>query len=155
MNIRAATAADVDAILAVWSAADAHPTVTDTAADVARLLRDQPGALLVAELDGPVVGTVVAAWDGWRGNLYRLAVVPGARRRGVGHELVREAVDRLRARGARRISLFVVAADEGALAFWDSLESEGLHRDPLPKIRYVWNLSAPDVGPIGRPEPGG
>jgi hypothetical protein len=43
---------------------------------VERLLEDGDGALLVAEADGRVVGAIVAGWDGWRGNMYRLAVLP-------------------------------------------------------------------------------
>jgi hypothetical protein len=40
----------------------------------------------------------------------------------------------------RRLSAFVVREDGEALTFWDSLTGTGLHRDPLPKERYVWNL---------------
>jgi predicted MFS family arabinose efflux permease len=38
------------------------------------LLNADPEALLVAEVDGVVVGSLIAAWDGWRGSFYRLAV---------------------------------------------------------------------------------
>jgi hypothetical protein len=40
----------------------------------------------------------------------------------------------------RRVSLFVIAEDTDALAFWNSLEEDGVARDPSPKARYVWNL---------------
>ena len=32
--------------------------------------------LLGAERDHHIVGTLIVAWDGWRGNMYRLAVLP-------------------------------------------------------------------------------
>jgi ribosomal protein S18 acetylase RimI-like enzyme len=38
----------------------------------------------VAEGDGEIVGALIAAWDGWRGNMYRLAVREGHRREGIG-----------------------------------------------------------------------
>lgn len=144
IRIEPATAADLPGILAVWRAADAHPTPTDDAEGVSRLLERQPDGLLLAWLDqeegGEIAGTLIAAFDGWRGNLYRLAVAPGHRRRGIGRALVLEAARRLREQGVRRISAFVVDADADALAFWDSLADTGLIRDPLPKRRYIWNL---------------
>jgi ribosomal protein S18 acetylase RimI-like enzyme len=140
VRIRTAATADAADVLAVWTAADAHPTVTDTVEAVHQLLAAQPGALLVAEVEDRVVGTIIAAWDGWRGNLYRLAVLPDHRRRGIARALVVEAAQRLRQRGAQRLSAFVLEQDADALAFWDTLAGVGLRRDPLPKERYVWNL---------------
>jgi ribosomal protein S18 acetylase RimI-like enzyme len=107
---------------------------------VRRLIEEQPDAVLVAEVDGLLVGSLLAAWDGWRANLYRLAVAGEHRRRGLGRQLVLEAGRRLRERGVRRVSLFVVAEDMDALAFWNSLEEDGVAPDPSPKARYVWNL---------------
>lgn len=139
-RIRVASASDVTDVLAVWTAAEAHTTVTDTIEAVAHLVAQQPEALLVAEVDDQIVGTLIAAWDGWRGSLYRLAVLPGYRRRRIGRALVTHAAERMRERGVQRLSAFVVAEDAHALAFWDSLVDVGLQRDPLPKERYICNL---------------
>jgi ribosomal protein S18 acetylase RimI-like enzyme len=150
-TIRPATPEDIDEVRSLWSAAGTHPTVTDTPGDLLQLLHDQPEALLVAEVDGALAGSLIATWDGWRGNLYRLAVRHDHRRRGLGRALVLEAARRLRERGARRVSLYVVAADEPALVFWESLRSWGLIPDPSPKARFIWNLEEPR-GP-GEPPP--
>lgn len=133
---RYAAEADIAAVLALWQAAGARPTVTDDRAALEILISGDPRALLIAEQDGVIVGSLIAGWNGWRGSLYRLAVHPDAQRRGVATELVRRAVDELRRRGARRIDALVVTADEHALHFWDSLIALGLHRD-APKTRYV------------------
>jgi len=103
-------------------------------------MRQQPGGVLIAEVEGQVVGTMICAWDGWRGNIYRLAVVPEHRRHGIARKLVEESAQRFRGMGVRRASLFVVSADQQALDFWNSLHDLGLKSDPLPKTRYVWNL---------------
>jgi ribosomal protein S18 acetylase RimI-like enzyme len=89
-------------VVALWTAAGAHPTPTDNAESVEHLLARDETALLVAELDGSVVGTVIAAWNGWRGSLYRIAVLPEHRRRGIATALLREAESSLWARGAAR-----------------------------------------------------
>src|SRR5439155_19661967 len=79
VTIRRARPADTDAVLALWGAArSAAAATTDDAGAVAGAI--EQGALLVAEDGGAVVGTIVAGWDGWRGNMYRLAVAPSHRR---------------------------------------------------------------------------
>src|ERR1700722_20552551 len=86
-RIRTATTDDIAGVLAFWRET-AEPTSTDSADALAGLLRRDPGALLVAEADGEIVGSVIAGWDGWRGSGYRLAVGPDRRRRGLGPELL-------------------------------------------------------------------
>jgi len=76
--------------------------------------------LLVAESAGRVVGAVIAGWDGWRGNIYRLAVDDEHRRRGIGAQLTEAAENYLRDRGVHRVTALVAHDDEAAGAFWDA-----------------------------------
>ncbi len=85
-----------------------------------QMLSGAAESLLVAEADGVIVGALIAAWDGWRGNMYRLAVRPEYRRRGVGLALLRGGEERLRRQGARRITALVGYEDEVASVFWES-----------------------------------
>jgi ribosomal protein S18 acetylase RimI-like enzyme len=77
-----------------------------------------PSALIVAEADGTIVGSVIAAWDGWRGSVYRLVVAPSHRRRGLGRQLLGEAEARLEAVGAVRLQAIVVEDEPMAMGFW-------------------------------------
>jgi ribosomal protein S18 acetylase RimI-like enzyme len=117
--LRSATAEDFEAVLGFWREA-AEPTSTDSAEALAGLLRRDPGALLLAEEDGRILGSVIAGWDGWRGSIYRLAVSPGQRRRGLGRMLLGAAEDHLRELGARRLHAIVVGSNDPAVAFWTS-----------------------------------
>ena len=120
ITIRTATAADVDAVLGLWGVARTEHAVTEDRPEALRRLIDtDPLALLVAELDGGLVGAVIAAWDGWRGNIYRLAIEPAHRRRGIGSALVRAGETSLQRRGASRVTALVAYEDERAAAFWD------------------------------------
>ena len=74
----------------------------------------------MAERDGDVVGALIAGWDGWRGNMYRLAVRDGHRREGIGLALTRAGEDYLRQRGVRRVTALVAFDDETAGAFWET-----------------------------------
>jgi ribosomal protein S18 acetylase RimI-like enzyme len=118
-DIRPARPADIGAVLSLWRDA-AAPTSTDDVDGVGVLLERDPGALLVAESSGRIVGTVIAAWDGWSGSVYRIAVAPEYRREGLGRRLLDEAEDRLRRVGARRMHAIVVGTDARALGFWEA-----------------------------------
>jgi ribosomal protein S18 acetylase RimI-like enzyme len=109
------------AVLDLWTQARSeHASTPDRLDDVERLAADSPAALLVAERDGEVVGVLIAAWDGWRGNMYRLAVRDGHRREGIGLALTRAGEDYLRRCGVRRVTALVAFDDEVAGGFWES-----------------------------------
>lgn len=109
---------DVDAVLALWGLSHALPTTTDRVEPLRRLLTFDPQAVLVAEAHGEVVGSLIAAWNGWRGSFYRLAVAPDQRRSGLATALVREGENRLRERGAIRLDAIVAANEAHAVSFW-------------------------------------
>jgi ribosomal protein S18 acetylase RimI-like enzyme len=93
------------------------PSVTDTREGPAALARDRQ-ALLVAEEAGAAIGSLIAAWDGWRGSFYRLAVHLDRRRQGIATALLRDGERRLRARGAVRLTAIVAEDDATAMGFW-------------------------------------
>ena len=120
--IRAARPDDIEAVLALWAVArSAHAATSDRHEAVARLIDEYPGSLLVAERRNVIVGTVIAAWDGWRGNMYRLAVDPSHRRKRIATKLVGAGEESLKRRGARRVTALVAIADESAGALWDAV----------------------------------
>ena len=80
LSIRACRPEDIGAVLELWRQADATPGVTDTADDLRRAVADSPAHVLVAEVGGRIVGSIIGTFDGWRGNIYRLAVHPDHRR---------------------------------------------------------------------------
>lgn len=118
--IRDGNLGDLDAVLALWGLSDARPTVTDSIEPLRSLLAFDPQAVLVADAHGGIVGSLIAAWNGWRGSFYRLAVAPEYRRDGLATVLVREGEDRLRERGAVRLDAIVASDDAAAMSFWRS-----------------------------------
>lgn len=114
-------AQDAASVLELWhEARSAHASTADRLQDVQRLLSETPGSLLVAEGNGVIVGVLIAAWDGWRGNMHRLAVLSTHRRQGIGIALVRAGEEHLQSQGACRITALVGYDDATAEAFWDS-----------------------------------
>lgn len=137
VSIRPGVGADLEGVLALWQEARSVPASTpDTPDGLQTLIAHTEDALLVAELDGEVVGTVIAAWDGWRGNIYRLAVRRECRRLGIGLQLVRAGETRLREKGARRVTALVATEELGAAALWGAAGYEHDHD----VARFVRNL---------------
>jgi ribosomal protein S18 acetylase RimI-like enzyme len=133
--VRTATVLDVDAVLDLWKVATG-PSSTDDAPALVLLLDFAPQSLLVACDDSEIVGTVIVAWDGWRGAMHRLAVAATHRRRGIASLLVREGERRLRALGARRFQMIVTAGNTVGRAFWEAAGYELTEQ-----VRYVKTFS--------------
>jgi ribosomal protein S18 acetylase RimI-like enzyme len=121
VEIRHANPHDAPSVLGVWLEADADPTVTDDEAAIRALLDHAPDAVLLVVEDDRIVGTIIVGWDGWRGSFYRLAVVPDRRRQGIARHLVKVGERQLIGMGARRIAVFAVTVDPGAVDFWTAL----------------------------------
>jgi len=134
--IRLANAGDAGAILELWRLAATVTTRTDDEASILSLIDRDPGALFLAEEEGALIGSVIAAFDGWRGTFFRLAVLPEHRRAGVGRALVAAGERSLRERGAARITLYAIKAEAGADAFWLATDYAPDDRT----ARYVKNL---------------
>jgi ribosomal protein S18 acetylase RimI-like enzyme len=120
-TIRDCQLQDVEAILQLWRQAEATPGVTDNADDLRRAVDDSPAHVLVAEVQAQIVGSIIGTFDGWRGNIYRLAVHPDYRRRGVARALVAEVEKRLARQGAKRITALVEKDHPWAMTFWEAV----------------------------------
>jgi ribosomal protein S18 acetylase RimI-like enzyme len=116
-RVRPAGPDDIPAVLALWARArSANASTPDTPQALTGLLETSPGALLVADEGGAIVGAVIAAWDGWRGNMYRLAVDPVHRRRGLLDRMMRGHLTAIHERGAEAVAAVVLHAAALAVA---------------------------------------
>jgi ribosomal protein S18 acetylase RimI-like enzyme len=68
--------------------------------------------------------------------MYRLAVEPSRRRQGIARRLVEAGHERLRARGAGRVTALVAHDEPDATALWRAV---GYDRDEL-IVRFVRNI---------------
>jgi GNAT superfamily N-acetyltransferase len=95
--------------------------------------------LVLAEAHGEIAGTVLGAFDGWRGNMYRLVVHPRHRRQGIARRLVRQVEQVFATWGVQRMTVLIEVDRPWATAFWTAA---GYPRDDR-IVRHVGTLTAP------------
>ena len=124
ISIRPASPGDLPAVVDLWKREGGPTRHAGQLAEAQVLLGRDPEALIVAERDEDIIGSLIVGWDGWRCHVYRLAVEPAARRAGVARQLVQAGAERAKRLGAARIDAMVDPDNSGAIAFWESVGFE-------------------------------
>jgi len=122
ITIEPASHDDIEDIDTLWREAftDDEPHHRAATAVPAKLAF-QPDLFLVARVQGRVIGSVMAGYDGYRGHIYRVAVRKSHQRHGIGALMMREAEARLRALGCIKINLQIRAGNDAVAAFYRGL----------------------------------
>lgn len=89
--------------------------------DIHRKLAIQRELFLVAEIEGEIVGTAMAGYDGHRGWVYYVAVDPGQRRKGIGAALMWQVELELAKIGCHKLNLQVRSSNQDVVAFYKKL----------------------------------
>lgn len=127
---------DYQAVRELWL--NSGPGIQLSRSDEPEEVRKKTGRdadlFIVAEDEGRLIGSVIGGFDGRRGLVYHLAVAEDQRRRGIGRALMDEIERRLRAKGCLKYYLLVTQDNEGALAFYESMDCERMDLFVLGKV---------------------
>jgi ribosomal protein S18 acetylase RimI-like enzyme len=128
ISIRQFVNDDYDRAVTVWHQAGLAVRPGDDKPSIISTLERNPGLSLVACAGGEIVGTVIGTFDGRRGHLYHLGVLPAYRCHGIGRRLVAEVAERLAVLGCSRLNLSVRHDNVAAVKFYETLgfETTGL-----------------------------
>jgi ribosomal protein S18 acetylase RimI-like enzyme len=129
-DIRRLTAADYDAVLALWQRSglsSVRPQGRDSREAFAKQLK-QGQLVLGLKETGKLIGCVVATNDARKGWINRLVVDPDHRRQGHARRLIKAAEDALRQQGLTLIAAQIEDWNEASLALFES-EGYRVHRD--------------------------
>jgi ribosomal protein S18 acetylase RimI-like enzyme len=121
MLIRPFLNADEAAVIALWQACGLTRPWNNPALDIARKLTVQPELFLVGEIDGEIVASIMAGFEGHRGWVNYLGVAPAQRGKGLARALMARVEELLLARGCPKINLQVRADNAEALGFYAAM----------------------------------
>nr|WP_298168855.1 GNAT family acetyltransferase [uncultured Pseudomonas sp.] len=121
MHIRSFQLTDETAVIDLWQRCELTRPWNDPQKDIQRKLKVQPELFLLGEIDGRVVASVMAGFDGHRGWVNYLAVCPTQRRLGLGRQLMEEVERRLTALGCPKLNLQVRSDNQAVLSFYRNL----------------------------------
>ena len=107
ISIREASLNDIEAVICIWKICDLTRPWNDPTADFNLALQSPASAVLLAEDGGILVGTVMMGFDGHRGWIYYLGIVPDRRKQGIAIRLMDAAANWLEERNCPKIELMV------------------------------------------------
>ena len=124
LSFRPFTDQDEEAVIALWEKCGLTRPWNDPGKDIG-FARDKPSSgILVGELAGKIVASVMVGHDGHRGTLYYVSVDPDQQGKGFGRQVVRHAEDWLSAQGVWKLNLLLRADNEKVRAFYEALGYE-------------------------------
>jgi ribosomal protein S18 acetylase RimI-like enzyme len=121
MDIRRYQASDEASVVRLWTDCGLVRTWNDPRKDILRKLSVQPELFLVGLLEGSVIATVMAGFDGHRGWVNYLAVAEKHRRRGLGRTLMERVERDLTGMGCPKLNMQIRASNAAVVAFYEKL----------------------------------
>lgn len=121
MEIRPFQLSDEATVIALWERCGLVRPWNDPHKDIQRKLAVRPDLFLVGVLQGEVVATAMAGYEGHRGWINYLAVSPELQRSGLGREIMTEAERLLHETGCPKINLQVRSTNSHVIEFYCSL----------------------------------
>lgn len=151
VEIRRFQTSDGESLIALWQLVlpDARPW-NDPKASLIRKLKRDDGLVFVAVRGGNIVGAVKAGYDGVRGWIYSLAVLPEYRRSGIGRQLLKAAESVLIDLGCPKVNLQVLATNRKVVEFYRRCGYRVEERASLGKVVAGVSRQAAEPFPLMR-----
>jgi ribosomal protein S18 acetylase RimI-like enzyme len=128
LEIRNYLVEDEAAVIGLWQQCGLIVPWNDPQADIARKCTESTDLFFVGTIEGRLIASCMAGYDGHRGWIYYLAVDDTRQRQGIATKMVRHAETELRNRGCPKINLMVRNTNEAIIAFYKSI---GYGDDPV------------------------
>ncbi|WP_227421605.1 GNAT family acetyltransferase [Pacificispira spongiicola] len=139
MNIRECTDADIPHLVTLWQECGLTRPWNDPEADIALARRYAGSTVLVGEVDGAVIASAMAGFDGHRGWIYYVAISPDHQGKGLSRPITAAAENWLRDLGCPKVELIIREGNEKVLAVYDALDYQ---REPR-MLMAKWLVEPP------------
>jgi len=130
---------DKNSVVELWKICRLTRPWNNPEKDIERKLNVQSEMFLVLEIQGSIIGSVMAAYDGHRGVINYLAVHPGFQKKGYGKILMTYVEQELLNKGCPKINLLVRSDNLNVKRFY-----KGLHYDEQDDVKVFGKRLIPD-----------
>jgi ribosomal protein S18 acetylase RimI-like enzyme len=120
LTIRQYHPQDEEDVISLWSECNLIVPHNNPKRDIERKLKVNPEWFL-GEIDGRIIGTCMAGYEGHRGWINYLAISPASQRRGLAARMMKEAERLLRNAGCPKINLQIRASNVDVIEFYKSI----------------------------------
>lgn len=124
MQIRPFKIEDEQETIDLWVRCGLTRPWNDPSKDIACKMAVNPEWFLVGEIEGRIMASVMAGYDGHRGWVYYLGIDPGFQKSGYGRQMMAAAEDLLKKAGCPKINLMVRTSNKQMVAFYQNLGFE-------------------------------
>jgi ribosomal protein S18 acetylase RimI-like enzyme len=110
-----------NAVIDLWNECNLIVPQNDPLEDIQKKLAFQPELFFIALLKGQLIGSIMVGYEGHRGWIQYLAVLPAFQKRGYGRQLVNKAIVELRKLGCVKANLQVRRSNASVVGFYKHL----------------------------------
>ena len=107
INYRLFSIKDKQSVLKLWKTCNLIVSWNDPEKDILRKLSVRDDLFILAEINKKIIATAMGGYDGHRGYIYYLAVLPEFQKKGVGSKILSVVEKKLLKIGCPKINLFV------------------------------------------------
>ena len=112
---------DETQVIELWAACDLIVLWNNPKMDIKRKLKVNPELFLVGELNNKVIASVMGGYEGHRGWINYLAVLPEYRGRGFAREIMTVIEQKLLDIGCPKINLQIRSNNEDVIKFYETI----------------------------------
>ncbi len=106
---------DQEDVIRLWSNCGLIAPQNNPERDIERKLKVNPEWFLVGQLDGKIIATCMAGYEGHRGWINYLAVLPQYQRQGFAKQIMQEAENNLMSAGCPKINIQIRSSNTGVI----------------------------------------
>ncbi len=121
IKIRELRISDYENAIKIWQKAGIHLSASDRKDEIDKMLKHNPNLCLALENNNQMIGLVLGGFDGRRGWIHHLAVLPEFQGKGYGKLLMDELISRFKNMNIVKVKLEVVEDNRKVIEFYKHL----------------------------------
>jgi len=121
MNVRKMKPEDYDDVSVLWNECGFVLGISDSREEIGKFLNYNPHTSLILTLNHNIVGSVLGGYDGRRGLIHHLAVLPVYQEQGYGEKLITSLEAEFAKLGVIKTSFWVLKSNMKVVGFYEKM----------------------------------